>query len=91
MINMELICQNINFAAMIGMAEILVIVGVVVLLFGAKRIPELARAAGKASYEFKKAKEGLTNEAEEMIKASEAQAAAEDKSSEAAENSDKQA
>ena len=34
MINMELICQNINFAAMIGMAEILVIVGVVVVAGG---------------------------------------------------------
>ena len=40
----------------IGFTEILVILVVVLLLFGAKRIPELARAFGKASYEFKKAK-----------------------------------
>ena len=36
---------------------------VVLLLFGGKRIPELAKALGKASYEYKKAKEALENEA----------------------------
>ena len=40
----------------IGFTEILLIVIFVLLVFGAKRIPELARALGRASYEFKKAK-----------------------------------
>ena len=41
------------------MGEILVIVLIVVLLFGAKRIPEIARALGRSINEFKKGqKEG---------------------------------
>ncbi len=47
----------------LGITEILLILVVVVLLFGGKRIPELARALGKASFEYKKAKEILKNEA----------------------------
>ncbi len=39
---------------MSGLPEILVIVFVVLLLFGAKRIPELFRALGKSLNEFKK-------------------------------------
>ena len=38
----------------IGLPEILVIVFVVLLLFGAKRIPELFRSLGKSLNEFKK-------------------------------------
>lgn len=34
--------------------ELLVILGIVLLLFGAKKLPELARSMGKASREFKK-------------------------------------
>lgn len=45
----------------IGYTEILLILTIILLLFGAKRIPELAKAFGKASSEFKKAK----NEQEE--------------------------
>lgn len=65
----------------IGFTEILVILVVVLLLFGAKRIPELARAFGKASYEFKKAKNELTRESRELIDTAEKKAEAEDKSS----------
>lgn len=43
----------------IGFTEILLIVIVILLLFGAKRIPELAKALGTVSYEFKKAKATL--------------------------------
>ena len=63
----------------IGATEWLLIIVVVVLLFGAKRIPELARSLGKASHEFKKAKEDLSRESQELVKAAEAKAAAEDK------------
>ena len=39
----------------IGTQEIILIVLVVVVLFGASKIPELARSLGKATGEFKKA------------------------------------
>lgn len=52
----------------VGPWEILLIVVIVVLLFGARRIPELARALGKASREYKKAKDELTAEADELTK-----------------------
>ncbi|MBE6380893.1 MAG: twin-arginine translocase TatA/TatE family subunit [Lentisphaerae bacterium] len=63
----------------IGMTEWILIIIVVILLFGAKRIPDLARSLGRASYEFKKAKEELRRESEELTRAAEERAAAEDK------------
>jgi len=43
----------------IGMPELLVILVIVLLIFGAARLPEIARSFGKAINEFKKAvKEG---------------------------------
>lgn len=50
----------------IGISELILILVVVLVLFGGKRIPELARALGKASYEYKKAKQTLQNEANEL-------------------------
>jgi sec-independent protein translocase protein TatA len=41
----------------IGLPEILVILLVLVLLFGAKRIPELARSLGKSISEFRKGRQ----------------------------------
>ena len=41
----------------IGLWEGLLIVLVILLLFGASRLPALARSLGKASSEFKKGKE----------------------------------
>ena len=38
-----------------GIWEMVLIVGVIVLLFGASKLPELARSAGKSAGEFKKA------------------------------------
>lgn len=48
----------------LGLTEIMLILFVTLILFGGKRIPELAKALGKAQYEYKKAKEMLSNEAE---------------------------
>lgn len=39
----------------IGTTEIILIVAIIVLLFGASKLPELARSAGKSAGEFKKA------------------------------------
>ena len=47
----------------LGFTEILLILVVILLLFGGKRIPEIARALGRASYEYKKAKNILHDEA----------------------------
>jgi len=68
----------------IGWSEIIVILLVVLLLFGSKRIPELARALGKASHEFKRAKESILREGEELIDEAERTAAVEEKASPAA-------
>ena len=46
----------------LGPMEIALIIVVLVLLFGAKKIPELARSLGRASQEYKKAKEDFLAE-----------------------------
>ena len=66
----------------IGPFEIIVILLVVLLLFGPKRIPDLARALGKASHEFKKAKENIMREGEDLVNEAERTAAAEDAAAE---------
>ena len=60
----------------LGLTEILVIFVAILLLFGAKRIPEIARALGRASHEFKKAKDEIINETEELKDAAEKKKAA---------------
>ncbi|MDQ4132886.1 MAG: twin-arginine translocase TatA/TatE family subunit [Actinomycetota bacterium] len=37
-----------------GVTELLILLAIIVLLFGASRIPKLARSLGQASKEFKK-------------------------------------
>lgn len=50
-----------------GLPEILLIAFVVMILFGAKRIPELARALGRAHREFNRAKNELADEAKDLM------------------------
>ena len=66
----------------IGLPEILLILLVVLLVFGAKRIPEIARALGKASFEFKKAKSEIQKETDSLMKESETLAETEAKKNE---------
>lgn len=47
---------------MIGTTEVILIVVVTVILFGGKKIPELARGLGRAEAEYKKAKESFKTE-----------------------------
>lgn len=49
---------------MIGNLEIIIILVVVFLLFGAKRLPDIARGIGKGIREFRKALEGRDAEDE---------------------------
>jgi sec-independent protein translocase protein TatA len=53
---------------MLGTTEIVLIVIVVLLLFGGKKIPELMKGLGKGISEFKKAKEGIAEETQELAK-----------------------
>jgi sec-independent protein translocase protein TatA len=46
----------------IGMPELIMIFVVVLLLFGAKKLPELARGVGKSMGEFKKARDEFEHE-----------------------------
>jgi sec-independent protein translocase protein TatA len=66
----------------IGFTEILLIVVVILILFGARRIPEIAKALGRASHEFKKAKEDIKKESREFLEAVEDEASAQDKKQE---------
>ncbi len=43
----------------LGTAEIIIIAAVIIMLFGADKIPELAKGIGRASREFRR---GLTGE-----------------------------
>ena len=46
----------------LGPMEITIILLVVLLLFGGKKLPELAKGLGKGIKEFKKAKQDVTEE-----------------------------
>ena len=46
----------------LGWPEIVLILLVVLLLFGANRIPEIARSLGKATREFKRARDEFADE-----------------------------
>ncbi len=45
-----------------GTTEILIILFIVLLLFGAKKLPELAKGLGQGFKEFKKAKDDIAEE-----------------------------
>jgi len=47
--------MNIMFAAWLGGMEVVLILAVVLILFGAKKLPELAKGLGQGIKEFKKA------------------------------------
>lgn len=50
------------FAGMLGGWEIVLILAVVLILFGAKKLPELAKGLGTGIKEFKKATREVTEE-----------------------------
>tara|TARA_Y100000996_G_scaffold142959_1_gene109600 strand:+ start:296 stop:475 length:180 start_codon:yes stop_codon:yes gene_type:complete len=51
----------------LGGGEILLILFIILLLFGAKKLPELAKGLGKGINEFKKASKDIKDEVESAI------------------------
>lgn len=54
--------MNTMFAGIVGGWEIILILAVVLILFGAKKLPELAKGLGQGIKEFKKATKEVTDE-----------------------------
>lgn len=54
--------MKVMFAGMLGGWEIILILAVVLILFGAKKLPELAKGLGTGIKEFKKATREVTDE-----------------------------
>lgn len=52
----------------IGMGELLVILVIILVLFGAKRLPDIGKALGEGIREFKKAAQGLKGDEDEEKK-----------------------
>ena len=57
-----MVIKEIIYAAMPGGWEMVVIAIVILLLFGAKKLPELARGLGQGIREFKGAVDGVKDE-----------------------------
>jgi len=54
------------FIGGLGPPELLLIAGVMILLFGASKLPKLARSMGTATGEFKKGREEVEDELQEL-------------------------
>lgn len=59
--------MNTMIAGMLGGWEIVLILAVVLILFGAKKLPELARGLGQGIREFKKATREVTEEIQSAV------------------------
>lgn len=57
-----------NFLNSLGTGEILLILMVILIFFGSKKIPELARGLGKGMREFKDAVGGVQNDFKQSIR-----------------------
>ena len=71
--------KELVFAAMPGGWEMVVIALVILLLFGAKKLPELARGLGQGIKEFKGAVDGAKDELKDAQDAMESEGNTEDK------------
>jgi sec-independent protein translocase protein TatA len=54
--------MNVMLASWLGGPQVILILAIVIILFGAKKIPELARGVGLGIKEFKKASKEVTDE-----------------------------
>ena len=64
----NIIMSTLGFIQNMGGGSIVLIVLVILLLFGAKRIPELAKGLGRGIREFKDATKDIQNDLEEGMK-----------------------
>ena len=51
----------------LGVGEIVLILFIILLLFGAKKLPELAKGLGKGLNEFKKASKDIKEEIDKTV------------------------
>ena len=63
----SIIINTLLFLDNLGGGEVLVIVFVILLFFGPKKIPELARGLGRAMREFKDASDNVKREITESV------------------------
>jgi sec-independent protein translocase protein TatA len=54
--------MNVMLASWLGGPQVILILAIVIILFGAKKIPELARGVGLGIKEFKKASKEVADE-----------------------------
>jgi len=59
---MNMLSHNMAFIGGLGGQEMLIIFLIVLLLFGAKKLPQLARGIGKSMGEFKRARDDFERE-----------------------------
>lgn len=59
--------MNTFLAAFIGGWEMILILAVILILFGAKKLPELAKGLGQGIREFKKASTEVTSELQRAV------------------------
>ena len=52
----------------IGMPEFIVVLLVVIILFGAKRLPEIGSAIGKAIREFKRSSKDIRDDVKDAVR-----------------------
>ena len=71
-----MVLNTIFLFSMPGGSEWILIILVVLLMFGGKKIPELMRGVGKGMREFNDAKNNVKNEIEEGMKEKEVRSAA---------------
>jgi sec-independent protein translocase protein TatA len=63
------VCSTLAFLQNIGLPELLVILLIVLLLFGAARLPEIARSLGRSIHEFKKGVKEIERDVDDARKA----------------------
>lgn len=52
----------------LGMGELLLILGIILIIFGPAKLPALAKSIGQAVSEFKKGTKDITKEFDELVK-----------------------
>ncbi|MDP6892647.1 MAG: twin-arginine translocase TatA/TatE family subunit [Verrucomicrobiota bacterium] len=59
--------NHLHLAFSPGLPEIILVLGVILIFFGAKKLPELAKGMGQGIKEFKKATKGVNDELERAM------------------------